>query len=63
MLDDASPPESSSGAAVVEAAPPPATTMAKDEMSYLRVQLEAIQEATARSEREAVATMASHAEA
>ena len=63
MLDDMSPPESPGGVAVVEAAAPTAVTMAEDEASHLRAQLVAIQEAMARSEREAAAAMTSHADA
>ena len=62
MLDDVSPPESSGGVAAVEATALPTVAIARDEASRLRAQLEAIQEATARSEREAAAAAASHAE-
>jgi hypothetical protein len=63
VLDDVSPPASSGGVVVVEATALPANMMAGDEASHLRTQLEAIQEAMARSEREAGAAMASRAEA
>jgi hypothetical protein len=63
VLDDVSPPASPGGVVVVEAAALPADTMVGDEASHLRTQLEAIQEAIARSEREAGAAVASRAEA
>jgi hypothetical protein len=63
MLDDMSPLESSGDATVVEAIASSAVTMAEGEASRLRAQLEAVQEATSRSEREAAHAMACHVEA
>ena len=63
MLDNVSPPKSPCDAMAVEVIAPPLVTMAEDEASHLRAQLVAIQEAMARSEREAAASVASHAEA
>jgi hypothetical protein len=63
MLDDVSPLESSGDATVVEATALLAVAMVEDEASRLRAQLEAIQEAMARSEREADRAVASHVEA
>jgi hypothetical protein len=66
MLDDMGPPpspESQDGTAAVEATAPPVATMVEDEVGRLRAQLEAMQEAIARLEREAATGRASHAEA
>ena len=63
MLDDVSPPESPGGATAMEAAASLVVVMAEDEASLLRAQLEAIQEAVAKSKREVATVMASHAKA
>jgi hypothetical protein len=63
MLDDVSPLESSCDATVVEAIASSAVAMAEGKASRLRAQLEAVQEATARSEQEAAHAMACHVEA
>jgi hypothetical protein len=61
VLDDVSPPEFSGGATAVEATTPPVVAMAEDEASCLQAQLEAIQEAMARSEWETATATTSHA--
>ena len=63
MHDDSSTPESPGGATAVEAVALPTVMVAGDEASHLEAQLEAIQEVTVRSEREAAAAKASCAEA
>ena len=66
ILDDASPrpsPELLGDAAAAEAVASPTVMTVEDEASYLEAQLEAVQAVMARSEREAAATGASHAEA
>jgi hypothetical protein len=63
VLDDMSPPKSPSNATTVNVVGLPPVTIAKDEVSRLQVQLEAVQEAMTRSEWEAACAMASHAEA
>ena len=63
MLDDVSPPKSPSDATVMEVVASPTVVMARDEVSHLQAQLEAVQKAMARSEQEVALAMASRANA